>query len=68
MDSCLFQVMESVNVSVKTWRYLGKTLPSVQIPYIGDELKIVCGLYNKITTPTPPHIDSGTFDDNIAMT
>nr|XP_022308113.1 uncharacterized protein LOC111114116 [Crassostrea virginica] len=40
-------VMESVNGRVKTWRYSGKTLPNVQIPYIGDYLRIVCGLCNK---------------------
>lgn len=42
---------------------MGKTLPNVQIPYIGDYLRIVCGLCNKYRPP----INSGTFVDDIAM-
>lgn len=48
---------------MKTWKYLGKTLPNSQIPYIGDYVRIVCSLCNKYRPP----ITSGTFDADIAV-
>ncbi|XP_048741615.2 uncharacterized protein LOC125655389 [Ostrea edulis] len=56
-------VVESVNGRIKTWRYLGKTLPNSQIPCIGDYVRIVCSLCNKYRPP----INSGTFDDDITI-
>ncbi|XP_056007177.1 uncharacterized protein LOC125665391 [Ostrea edulis] len=40
-------VVESSNARIKRWKYLGHTLPTNQIPYIGDYVKIVCVLSNK---------------------
>lgn len=40
-------VVESSNARIKRWKYLSHTLPTNQIPYIGDYVKIVCALSNK---------------------
>ncbi|XP_061196609.1 uncharacterized protein LOC133204881 [Saccostrea echinata] len=56
-------VVESVNGRIKTWKYLGKTLPNTQIPYIGDYLRIVCSICNKYRPP----INTGTFEDDLAI-
>lgn len=55
--------MESVNGRVKTWKYLGKTLPNSQIPYIGNYVRIVCSICNKYRPP----IATGTYDGDIKM-
>lgn len=40
-------VVESANARIKQWRYLGKILPSNQIPHIGDFVRIVCAISNR---------------------
>ncbi|XP_062619312.1 uncharacterized protein LOC134280876 [Saccostrea cucullata] len=40
-------VVESSNARIKRWKYLSHTLPTNQIPFIGDYVKIVCALNNK---------------------
>ena len=54
-------VVESVNGRIKTWKFLGKTLPNSQIPFIGDYLRIVCSICNKYRTP----FDSSAHDMNV---
>ncbi|XP_055997806.1 uncharacterized protein LOC125683246 [Ostrea edulis] len=44
-------VVESSNARIKRWRYLDKTLPTNQIPFIGDYVKIVCALSNRFSPP-----------------
>ncbi|XP_048768744.2 uncharacterized protein LOC125662931 [Ostrea edulis] len=40
-------VVESANGRIKQWRYLGKILPTSQVPYIGDFVRIVCAISNR---------------------
>lgn len=44
-------MVESSNARIKRWRYLDKTLPTNQIPFIGDYVKIVCALSNRFSPP-----------------
>ncbi|XP_062577231.1 uncharacterized protein LOC134239089 [Saccostrea cucullata] len=44
-------VVESSNARIKRWRYLDKTLPTNQIPFIGDYVRIVCALSNRFSPP-----------------
>ena len=39
--------MEAANARIKRWKYLDKILPSSQIPFIGDYIRILCGIANK---------------------
>lgn len=39
------------NARIKHWRYLGKILPSNQIPHIGDFVRIVCAISNRYLKP-----------------
>ena len=40
-------IVESANARIKQWNYLGHILPSSQIPFIGDFIKIVCSICNR---------------------
>ena len=40
-------VVESANSRIKQWKYLEKTLPNSQIPFIEADVKIVCAICNK---------------------
>ncbi|CAC5391329.1 unnamed protein product [Mytilus coruscus] len=44
-------IVESSNARIKTWKYLSHTLPTNQIPFIGDFVRIVCALSNKYAPP-----------------
>ncbi|XP_056011994.1 uncharacterized protein LOC125671681 [Ostrea edulis] len=44
-------VVESANARIKQWRYLGHILPSSQIPYIGDFVRIACAICNRYLKP-----------------
>ncbi|XP_061195021.1 uncharacterized protein LOC133203192 [Saccostrea echinata] len=44
-------VVESSNASIKRWRYLDRTLPIHQIPFIGDYIRIVCAISNRFSPP-----------------
>ncbi|CAC5401421.1 unnamed protein product [Mytilus coruscus] len=44
-------IVESSNARIKTWKYLSHTLPTNQIPFIGDFVRIVCALSNKYAQP-----------------
>ncbi|CAC5373715.1 unnamed protein product [Mytilus coruscus] len=44
-------IVESSNARIKTWKYLSHTLPTNQIPFIGDFVQIVCALSNKYAQP-----------------
>ncbi|GFT21659.1 DDE Tnp4 domain-containing protein [Trichonephila clavipes] len=39
-------VFEAVNGQLKNWRALSNIIPNVQLPYIGDDVKIVCAILN----------------------
>lgn len=43
-------VVEAAN-SRKRWKYLDHILPTNQVPYIGDYVRIVCAISNKYYTP-----------------
>lgn len=53
-------VVESVNARVKRWRYLANIVPNTQIPYIGDDVRLVAALCNKYKPP----ISTGHQDDD----
>ncbi|XP_061191748.1 uncharacterized protein LOC133199988 [Saccostrea echinata] len=55
-------VVESSNARIKRWRYLDKTLPTNQIPFIGDYVRIVCALSNRFFPPLSKS-DSNEADD-----
>lgn len=40
-------VVESANSRIKQWKYLQHVLPTSQIPYIGDFIRIVCAICNR---------------------
>ena len=40
-------VVESVNGRIKQFQFLNKVVPNKYLPYVGDFVKIVCGLINK---------------------
>ncbi|CAC5404613.1 unnamed protein product [Mytilus coruscus] len=44
-------IVESSNARIKTWKYLSHTLPTNQIPFIGDFVRIVRALSNKYAPP-----------------
>ena len=44
-------VVESANARIKNWKYLSKTLPTNQVPYIGDYVRIVSAITNKYYPP-----------------
>ncbi|XP_061168242.1 uncharacterized protein LOC133177166 [Saccostrea echinata] len=44
-------VVESSNARIKRWRYLDRTLPTHQIPFIGDYIRIVCAVSNRFSHP-----------------
>uniref|UniRef100_A0A8W8K9K7 DDE Tnp4 domain-containing protein n=1 Tax=Magallana gigas TaxID=29159 RepID=A0A8W8K9K7_MAGGI len=44
-------VVESANSRIKQWNYLQHVLPTSQIPYIGDFIRIVCAICNRYMKP-----------------
>lgn len=56
-------VVESSNARIKRWRYLDRTLPTNQIPFVGDYVRIVCALSNKFF---PPLSRSHSIDEDEA--
>ncbi|XP_062566452.1 uncharacterized protein LOC134228771 [Saccostrea cucullata] len=56
-------VVEAANSRIKHWKYLAHTLPTNQVPYIGDYVRIVCAISNKYYKP----LSSGNLDDDIAL-
>ena len=52
-----------MNGRIKTWKYLDKTLPNTQIPYIGDYVRIISALCNKFR----PAISTGNVDEDIRV-
>ena len=50
-------VVESANSRIKRWKFLDKVLPTNQVPYVGDFVRIVCAISNKFL----PALSKGTF-------
>ena len=44
-------VVEAANERIKRWKYLDRVLPTSQVPYISDIVRIVCAVCNKYLTP-----------------
>ncbi|XP_062589596.1 uncharacterized protein LOC134251226 isoform X2 [Saccostrea cucullata] len=44
-------VVESANARIKRWKFFDRILPSSQVPFISDYIKIVCGISNKYFPP-----------------
>ena len=40
-------VVESANARIKRWKYLDQVLPTNQVPFIGEFVKIVCAISNR---------------------
>ncbi|XP_062599343.1 uncharacterized protein LOC134260823 [Saccostrea cucullata] len=56
-------VVESANARIKQWHYLGKILPSSQIPHIGDFVRIVCAISNRYLKP----LSTGDTEEDLAL-
>ncbi|CAC5369412.1 unnamed protein product [Mytilus coruscus] len=44
-------VVESANARIKNFKYLDRVLPTNQVPFIGDYIRIVCAISNKYLPP-----------------
>lgn len=44
-------VVESANARIKRWKYMDHVLPTNQIPFIGDHIRIICAICNKYFPP-----------------
>ena len=44
-------MVEAANTRIKRWKYLDHILPTSQIPFIGDFVRIVCAVSNKYLPP-----------------
>ena len=44
-------MVEAANARIKRWKYLDHILPTSQIPFIGDFVRIVCAVSNKYLPP-----------------
>ena len=51
-------VVEAANARIKRFKYLDKILPSSQVPFIGDYVRIVCAISNKYMQPINPTKDT----------
>uniref|UniRef100_A0A8W8LM21 DDE Tnp4 domain-containing protein n=1 Tax=Magallana gigas TaxID=29159 RepID=A0A8W8LM21_MAGGI len=51
VDGKIRWVVESANARIKRWKFFDRVLPSSQVPFISDFLKIVCGISNKYFPP-----------------
>ncbi|GFY16397.1 DDE Tnp4 domain-containing protein [Trichonephila clavipes] len=60
LETSIRWVVEAVNGQLKNWRALSNIIPNVQIPYIGDYVKIVCANLN-VFHPARLNIE----DDNV---
>uniref|UniRef100_A0A8W8MLA5 DDE Tnp4 domain-containing protein n=1 Tax=Magallana gigas TaxID=29159 RepID=A0A8W8MLA5_MAGGI len=56
-------VVESANARIKQWKYLSYILPSSQIPFIGDYVRIVCSICNRYLKP----LASGSVEEDQAL-
>ncbi|XP_061176014.1 uncharacterized protein LOC133184966 [Saccostrea echinata] len=56
-------VVEAANARLKQWKYLEKTLPNTQIPFIGDYIRIVSAICNSYR---PPLCTTTSDDQSIA--
>lgn len=56
-------VVESANGRLKRWRYLDRTVPNTQIPYVGDYVRIISAICNKYSPP----LSSGETEQDIAI-
>ena len=43
--------MEAANARIKQWKYLAHVLPTNQVPFIGDYVRIVCAISNRFLRP-----------------
>ncbi|XP_060602549.1 uncharacterized protein LOC132755673 [Ruditapes philippinarum] len=43
--------VEASNARIKRWKYLDHVLPTNQVPYIGDYVRIICATCNKYLSP-----------------
>lgn len=55
--------MEAANARIKRWKYLEHVLPTNQVPFIGDYVRIVCAISNKYFAP----LSSGSTDEDMAL-
>lgn len=44
-------MVEAANARIKRWKYLAHVLPTSQVPYIGDFVRIICALSNMYLPP-----------------
>ncbi|OWF49584.1 uncharacterized protein LOC110451517 isoform X2 [Mizuhopecten yessoensis] len=57
-------VVESANGQIKRWKYMDHVLPTNQVPYIGDHVRIICAICNKYF----PSLSPGNTDDEALAT
>ncbi|XP_034316546.2 uncharacterized protein [Magallana gigas] len=56
-------VVEAANARIKRWKYLAHVLPTNQVPFIGDYVRIVCALSNRYCKP----LSTGSEDEDMAL-
>ena len=59
-------VVESANARIKRWKFLGRTLPTNQVPFIGDYVRIVCAISNKFFPPLSSTVDRDADESEAA--
>ena len=57
-------VIESVNGRIKQWKALDQVVPNSQIPWIGDNVRIVCAMCNRYR---PSLVTNTSEDEAIAL-
>ena len=56
-------VVEAANARIKRWKYLAQVLPTNQVPYIGDYIRIVCAISNRYCKP----LSTGNEDEDLML-
>lgn len=56
-------VVEAANARIKRWKYLAHVLPTNQVPFIGDYVRIVCALSNRYCKP----LSTGSENEDMAL-
>ena len=59
-------VVESANARIKRWKFLGRALPTNQVPFIRDYVRIVCAISNKFFPPLSSTVDRDADESEAA--
>ena len=56
-------VVDATNARIKRWKYLAQVLPTNQVPFIGDNIRIVCAISNRYCKP----LSTGNEDEDLML-